>query len=97
MILKVPVTASNMVEWVRRAATAVNALITGLGAVEGRATALESRATDLETFAALPFTVDSITLTPIALPGTPVQGQTVYDIADDKVKTWDGTTWQAHY
>jgi hypothetical protein len=97
MILKVPVTASNMVEWVRRAATAVNALITGLGTVEGRATALESRATDLETFAALPFTVDSITLRPIALPGTPADGLTVLDIADGIVKTYANGIWNSHY
>lgn len=90
MILKIPVTASNMIEWVRRAAGAVNALILTSDALDGRMAAVE-------TFAALPFTVGSITLTPVALPGAPTKGQTVYDIADNKVKTWDGAIWQAHY
>lgn len=99
MTLRVPVTAASPVEWIRRAGGAVNALIKGQGdfetrtaAVEGRATSLESRATALETY-----THASFTLTPGALPGTPVKGQTVYDVADDKVKTWDGALWQAHW
>lgn len=82
-VLKVPVTASSMPEWVRRAATAINDLIT--------------RQRALEEFAAAPFVVDSVRLRPVALPSSPEEGTTVYDMADKKVKTWDGTTWQAHY
>lgn len=39
----------------------------------------------------------SITLTPGALPASPVKGQTVYDVADDIVKTWNGSAWKSHY
>lgn len=104
MTLKVPVTASNPAEWIRLAGGAVNALITALAKLVGRVdavetfdTAINGRVGALEAFAATPFTVASITLTPAALPGVPVKGQTVYDIADDKVKTWTGAAWVAHF
>ena len=84
MILKVPVTGSGA-EWVRRVAEAVNALITALSGVDGRVTTLETH------------TVSSITLTPGALPGSPVDGTTVLDSADGKVKTWYSGAWNAHY
>lgn len=110
MTLKVPVTGEGP-GWIRLAANAINALISGalgldartaaLEAFEGSATAdlssLDARATDLEAFAQPPFTVASVTLTPAALPGSPVKGMTVYDSTDDKVKTWNGAVWQAHY
>ena len=59
-------------------------------------TALDTRIGALETAAPIPV-VTTITFTPVALPGSPVIGQTVYDEADGIVKTWDGTAWQAHY
>lgn len=83
MILKVPVTATNMVEWVRRVAVAVNDLI--------------GRVTSLEAFSAAPFTVSSVTLTPAPLPGSPVHGMIAVDSADGKLKFYDGTVWQALY
>jgi hypothetical protein len=86
VILKVPVTASSVPEWVRRAAVAINDMISAMAALGTRVTALEQ-----------PPVVTSVTLTPAPLPGAPVQGMTVYDIADDKVKTWNGSAWQAHY
>lgn len=106
MTLQIPKTAANPVEWIRRAADAVNAMIKDLAALVKRTTDLETfqgtattsltslgtRTTALETY-----THTSFTLTPAALPGSPVEGQTVYDSADKKVKTWDGVTWQAHY
>lgn len=111
MILKVPVTATSSPEWVRRAAEAVNALITALSGVDGRLTtlevadagtaaaltALDGRADALEAFTALPFTVASITLTPGALPGSPVHGMIATDIADGKLKFYDGMVWQNLY
>lgn len=110
MILKIPVTGSGP-EWVRRAAEAVNALITALAGFATRLTALEAddvttaaaltaldtRADALETFAATPFSVASITLTPAALPGSPVHGMLVTDIADGKPKFYNGTIWVALY
>nr|WP_293854456.1 hypothetical protein [Sphingomonas sp. SCN 67-18] len=39
----------------------------------------------------------AVELKPMALPADPAKGTTVYDVADDKVKTWDGATWQAHF
>jgi hypothetical protein len=103
-IPRIPVTASSPVEWIRRASGSVNALIsslTGLGTrtttLETGATALAARTTALEAFAHVPFTVASITLTPAALPGSPVKGMIVYDIADDKVKAWNGAIWNALY
>lgn len=103
-LLRIPVTATSPAEWVRRAGGAVNSLISTLTALTGRtdaletgATALAARTTALETFTHVPFTVASITLTPVALPGSPVKGQTVYDTADDTVKTWNGTVWKLHY
>lgn len=106
MTLRIPTTAASPAEWVRRAAGAVNSNITALGALAKRVVTLEAfqtsatasmaslgtRTTALETY-----THASFTLTPAALPGTPVKGQTVYDVADDKVKTWDGAAWQAHF
>jgi hypothetical protein len=100
-----------MVEWVRRCATAVNSLIRDMTSLQGRVgateaadtalgvrmTTAEGAITTLEAFAATPFTLNSVTLTPVALPGSPVKGQTVYDTADNKVKTWDGVAWQPHY
>lgn len=102
--LNIPVTATNMVEWVRRCATAVNELIRRLGLLTTRVdtaetniTGLDTRATALEAFAASPFTVDSITFNPIALPGSPTEGLTVLDVADDIVKTYAGGSWHSHY
>lgn len=113
MTLRIPKTATNPAEWVRRGAVAINDSINNiidltkrvvtleafqgtasasLTSLDGRATAVEGRATALETYAHAFFT-----LTPAVLPGSPVEGMTVYDIADDKVKTWNGTAWQAHY
>lgn len=78
MILRVPVTASDIVEWVRLAANAINALIRAHdGIVSGRTP------------------VAGVIFQPQPLPDDPVPGQTVFDEADDKLKTWDGTTWQA--
>ena len=110
MILKVPVTGSGA-EWVRRVAEAVNALISSFSGVDGRLTtlemadagtaaaltALDGRATALEVFAATPFTLASITLTPAALPGSPVHGMLATDSVDGKLKFYDGTVWVALY
>ncbi len=30
-------------------------------------------------------------------PSSPTEGQTYYDTALHKVRTWDGTTWQNHW
>jgi hypothetical protein len=111
VILRVPVTASSSPEWVRRAAEAINRVIEAVAGVTARVDtlemtdagteaaliALDGRVFALEGFADTPFTVASITLTPATLPGSPVEGMTVYDSADKKVKTWDGALWQAHY
>lgn len=83
MILRVPVTASNMLEWVRRCADAVNQLA--------------GRVTNLEIVTETPFTVDSVTFRPVTLPTGPTKGTTVYDISDDTVKTWNGIAWMPHY
>lgn len=72
MSLRVPVTATSMVEWVRLAANAINSVIRRQEA-------------------------GAVQLVPKVLPAEPVKGLTVYDEADDTVKTWDGTAWQAHY
>lgn len=111
MILRVPVTASNIVEWVRRAADAINALIRGhqalvaadeatdgrLGALEAEDVALDGRVGALEAFAATPFTLAAVVFDPIPLPGSPITGQTVMDQADSVLKTWDGSGWRAHW
>lgn len=92
MTLKIPVIASPVAlpNWIRQTADAVN----GIG---GKVTGIIARIAALEAFTAAPFTVTSITLTPATLPASPVKGMTVYDIADDKVKTWTGAAWVAHY
>jgi hypothetical protein len=81
-MLKVPVTASNIVEWVRRAAEAINALISLQAASEKNAIA--------------PM-VDAVTFRPVPLPATPAPGMTVLDEADGVLKTWDGSAWRALY
>lgn len=110
-ILKIPVTASNMVEWVRRCADAVNEMSRWLGSVTARVdiaetsitglgtrmTAAEDSITALEVFAASPFTVASITFTPAPLPGSPTNGLTVLDSADNIVKTYAAGSWHSHY
>lgn len=110
MILKVPVTGAGP-EWVRRAAEAINALITALANLGGRVDtleiadagtevaliALDGRVFALEGFADTPFTVASITLPPAALPGSPVHGMLATDSVDGKLKFYDGTIWQALY
>jgi len=110
-MLRVPPTASNMVEWVRLAANAINGLIgrgdsaaadaaqmqAALDALDGRTDSLEGRTDALETFAAAPFTVPSVVLAAGPLPAAPAKGETVYDEADEIVKTWDGSAWKAHW
>lgn len=80
MILRVPVTASNMVEWVRRAADAINALIRRQDGIVSGSTPLAGAVFE-----------------PQALPDDPVPGQTVFDEADDTLKTWNGSGWQSHW
>jgi len=82
MILKIPVTATNVPEWVRRAADAINGLVSAVAGLGARVVALEQ-----------PPVVTSITLTPAALPGAPVDGMLVTDIADGKLKYYDGSLW----
>lgn len=108
-ILKIPVTATNMVEWVRRCADAVNEIIRRLGLVTARMdtaetdiTGLDTRMataegaiTALETFAAAPFTLDSVTFTPQPLPGTPSEGLTQLDSADSVLKIYVSGTWHS--
>jgi hypothetical protein len=88
-MLRIPVTASNIAEWVRLAANAVNGLIRASEALDARAAALEA-------FAGAPV-AESFTFTPVALPGSPVDGMTVLDIADGVIKTWYSGAWHAHY
>jgi len=58
--------------------------------------AIDARVTTLETNAPHPTLAYTI-FTPAALPGSPVEGMTAMDSTDHKLKTWDGTTWQAHW
>lgn len=111
MTLQIPTTAADPVEWIRRAAGAVNAVIKDLAALvkrtidletfQGTATTtlgtLDTRTTALETFTATPFTVASITLPPATLPAAPVHGELATDVADGKLKFYDGTVWQPLY
>lgn len=106
MTLRIPTTAASPAEWVRRAAGAVNSNITALAALAKRVVTLEAfqtsatasltslgtRTTALETY-----THTSFTLTPATLPGAPVHGMVVTDIADGKLKFYDGTVWQSLY
>ena len=108
-ILKIPVTASNMVEWVRRCADAVNELgrrlvdltkrvdtaESGISSLGTRMTSAETAITDLQTFAATPFTVDSVTFIPQPLPGTPTEGLTQLDSADSVLKIYVGGAWHS--
>lgn len=96
-ILNIPVTATNIVEWVRRCADAVNALIRASKALEVADTALDTRVDALETFVALPFAVDSVTFRPVPLPASPSPGMTVLDQADNVLKTYAAGTWHNLY
>jgi hypothetical protein len=80
MILNVPVTASNLAEWVRRAATAINSLVSLQAASEKQAVAP---------------TVDSVTFRPVPLPASPVVGMTVLDEADGVLKVYANGAWRA--
>ena len=69
------------VEWIRKAALAINWLLGPLGR---RVAALEAKAP-------LPFEPSA------TAPASPVEGQTYYDTATHKVRTYDGTAWQDHF
>jgi hypothetical protein len=110
---RVPVTATSMPEWVRLAATSFNELLrqfVGLSdrtaatetvnAVQnGRLDMLDTHDADHETriVALETYQSPAFTFTPGALPGSPTEGMTAMDSSDHKLKTWDGTTWNAHW
>lgn len=109
MTLKVPVTASDIVAWVRLCANTANELVRRLGDLTKRVDTAEGNISTLQTdmaaaqtdisalqvFAASPFTVDSITFTPQALPGTPTNGLTLLDSADSVLKIYVGGAWHS--
>jgi hypothetical protein len=111
VILRVPVTAADIKEWVRRAADAINALIKGLesaearlDAVEAADTALAARVTTIEgqnlntRVTALETTARGHPFQQLAAaPGSPTAGQSYYDTVLLKVRTWDGAAWQNHW
>lgn len=107
MILKVPVTGAGA-EWVRRAADAINALISAVSGLGSRTDALEAfqvtatpeiadlegRMANVEGFISDP-EASYFVFTPGALPGSPGAGMVAFDIADGKLKCHDGTIWNA--
>ena len=109
MIPFVKTTASNIVGWIREAATAVNRLIGDSAALEARVTVAEAAATAIDGRAgALEGRMDAaeaniaalqapaaIALTPSAAPASPAEGTVYYDAAAHKLTVWDGSVWQS--
>lgn len=73
--------SNNRIDWPRLVATAVNKLI-------NRMDAEEAKTTD---------SLEQLTLSPIAEPSSPVEGQTYMDSTSHKLRTYDGTSWQDHW
>ncbi|AEI37715.1 MAG: hypothetical protein ABF461_04305 [Zymomonas mobilis subsp. pomaceae] len=79
MMLRLSVTTSSIADWVRRAATAINSLMTQS----------EQQAALLQSYRNQPLPKSD---TP---PSDPEEGQWFFNTRNNKAMMWDGAGWQA--
>lgn len=79
--MKVIPESANRKDWPRLVKAAIDE-------INRRLRVEESKTTD---------SLEQITFTPIATPSSPTAGQTYFDSTSNKLRTYDGTTWQDHW
>lgn len=93
--LQVPVVGKGQ-DWPRRVANAINPTLVKIPAMSASITTLQGNVTTLQGQVA-PLVAGHPFQELASAPSSPTEGQTYYDTALHKVRTWDGTAWQAYW